>query len=182
MIIIPPQQFTTMPWKNGGGVTHEIAKREKFGRLIWRFSVADVTSDGPFSRYEGLARILTVIEGGGLMLAAPDGWIEALAFDPVSFSGDTPITSTRLNGNVQDFNVIFDPQAVSAEVSMERGILQLEAQPEHLIQAVLLTGEARVNHQTVEAGSFLLLCDGHAKAESTAPMLRTILRTIGGAT
>ena len=178
MIVIPPQQFTKMPWKNGGGVTHEIIKREENGKLIWRFSVADVTSDGPFSKFEGLSRILTVIEGGGLMLATGQSWIEALPFEPVAFSGDAPITSTRLNGNVQDFNVIFDPAAVSASVSMERGILELEADPEYLIQAVLLTGDAMVQHKLAKAGSFLLLKSDSARVESTAPMLRVALRTI----
>ena len=177
MIVIPPQRFTTMPWKNGGGVTHEIVKRQDKGKLLWRFSVADVTSDGPFSKFEGLSRILTVIEGGGLMLSTPEGWIEALPFAPVAFSGEVSVNSMRLNGNVQDFNVVYDATRLAAEVSMERGILELEAQDDVLLQAVLLTGEAHMQHQPVAAGSFLLLRSQTARVESTAPMLRVSLRT-----
>ncbi|MBG1232657.1 HutD/Ves family protein [Aestuariivirga litoralis] len=179
MIVIPPRDFTTMPWKNGGGVTHEIIKREAAGKMLWRFSVADVTSDGPFSRFEGLDRILTVIEGAGLMLAAPQGWLQALPFEPVAFSGSWPITSTRLGGNVQDFNLIYDPAIIAANVSMERGILELEAQPASLFHAVLLTGAGVLqHHEPVVADSFILLEEGTCRIESNAPMLHATCRAI----
>jgi uncharacterized protein len=182
MWIIPANEFITMPWKNGGGVTHEIAKREASGKLLWRFSVADVTSDGPFSKFEGLSRILTVIEGAGLVLATPQGTLQALPLQPLVFSGDLSVTSSRLNGKVQDFNVIFDPAVLSAEVSMERGILELEATPASLAHAVLVTGDAKVRNQPVIADGFILLENGAARFESTAPMLHVTLRTIRGAT
>jgi environmental stress-induced protein Ves len=66
MKIIPPSAFVTMPWKNGGGITHEILKQEHGGKLLWRLSIAEVASDGPFSLFPGLSRILTVIEGARL--------------------------------------------------------------------------------------------------------------------
>jgi environmental stress-induced protein Ves len=116
------------------------------------------------------------------MLSTPTGWLEALPLQPVAFSGDVAVTSARLNGKVQDFNVIFDPAAVSAEVSMERGIVELEATPASLTHAVLVTGEAKVQSQPVIADSFILLEDGSARIESTAPMLHVTLRTIGVAT
>ena len=68
---ILPTAFTTAPWKNGGGVTHEIAKSEEDGAWLWRLSIAEVATDGPFSAFLGLSRILTVIEGEGLQLHLP---------------------------------------------------------------------------------------------------------------
>ena len=36
MRILTSDTFTTMPWKNGGGVTHEIARAEEAGRALER--------------------------------------------------------------------------------------------------------------------------------------------------
>ncbi|EGD04024.1 hypothetical protein B1M_13530, partial [Burkholderia sp. TJI49] len=45
------------PWKNGGGVTREIAAFPPGAALdafAWRVSVADVGAAGPFSRFDGI--------------------------------------------------------------------------------------------------------------------------------
>ena len=91
MLIKTPDTYTTMPWKNGGGITHEILKREDAGKLQWRLSIAEVASDGPFSIFAGLSRILTVFEGDGLTLHTPTDSLEALPLQPIAFSGDVPI-------------------------------------------------------------------------------------------
>ncbi|MEH0072431.1 HutD family protein [Pannonibacter sp. Pt2-lr] len=60
-----------MPWKNGGGITHELAVfpetagLEDFG---WRLSMAEVASDGPFSAFTGIHRTLALVDGAGIGL------------------------------------------------------------------------------------------------------------------
>jgi environmental stress-induced protein Ves len=116
MKILPPERFLTTPWKNGGGITHEIARLEAGGRMVWRLSVAEVGADGPFSRFDGLMRILTVIEGAGLSLVTPAGNLAALPCRPVRFPGDLPVDGRLIAGPVRDLNVIFDPGLVEARV------------------------------------------------------------------
>ena len=53
------QDYTSMPWKNGGGVTREVAKSSDNQGLIWRLSLADVIQEGTFSTFPKLSRILT---------------------------------------------------------------------------------------------------------------------------
>lgn len=118
--IVSPDQFRTTAWKNGGGVTHEIARAERDGRMIWRLSVAEVETDGPFSRFGGMMRILTVIEGAGLDLVTPQGTLVALPGVPVRFAGDLPVEGRRIAGPVRDLNVIFYPQAIAARVDLVR--------------------------------------------------------------
>ena len=65
--------LATNPWKNGGGVTREVLRHEEMGFMHWRISIADVASEGPFSAFPGLKRILTVIEGKGMWLERPKG-------------------------------------------------------------------------------------------------------------
>ncbi len=117
MRILPPQSFQTQPWKNGGGVTHEIARADREGRLLWRLSIAEVASDGPFSAFPGLTRILTVIGGAGLWLDTPEGRLSALPGAPLRFSGDLPVMGRRIDGPVRDFNLIWDASALTAEVT-----------------------------------------------------------------
>ena len=110
-----------MPWKNGGGITHEIARADDADGLVWRLSIAEVASDGPFSAFTGLSRILTVIEGAGLYLHHATGTLPALPLRPIAFSGDLPITSQMIDGRIRDFNVIFNAAKVQAAVTVFKG-------------------------------------------------------------
>jgi uncharacterized protein len=121
MRVIRPDAFVTMPWKNGGGITHEIAREMEGERILWRLSMAEVASDGPFSSFPGLTRILTVIRGAGLVLRTPEGVITAEPMHPVRFSGDLPVECTRIAGDVTDLNVIFDGARIDARVTRLAG-------------------------------------------------------------
>jgi uncharacterized protein len=120
--IVTPAQFVTSRWKNGGGVTHEIAKAEHHGQWLWRLSLAEVGSDGPFSHFPGLARILTVIDGAGMVLETPGGDLAAHPLQPVAFSGETPVVGRLVNGAIRDLNVIYDPILIRAEVQLWQGV------------------------------------------------------------
>ena len=103
------------PWKNGGGTTREIALSPT-GTPFWRLSIADVAVDGRFSSFPGLSRILTVIEGDGMVLRAPDKTLNARHLDPVAFSGDDVIVGELTQGPIQDLNLIYDAGCWQAQV------------------------------------------------------------------
>lgn len=69
--MIPYDTLVAAPWANGGGITREIAALRGAGGILWRISLADVDAEGPFSVFAGLRRILTVIEGAGMVLEDP---------------------------------------------------------------------------------------------------------------
>lgn len=164
--ILTPDDFTTSPWKNGGGVTHEIAREGAGegpgGAWRWRLSIAEVASDGPFSRFEGMARILTVIAGAGLILQMPERAIEALPLQPVAFSGDTPLTSRMISGPIRDFNVIYDPVRVDASVEVLRGPCRRGVGAGQ-VGVLCLAGRVVVVGQVLAQGGFAL---GFATASS----------------
>ncbi|GGF75419.1 HutD/Ves family protein [Mameliella alba] len=125
--IVTPDDFKTTAWKNGGGVTHEIL-RDEGEPWRWRISIAEVSTDGPFSAFEGQTRILTVIEGGGLDLHAPGGGVlRARPFRPLTFSGDAPVDSHMVNGPVRNLNLIYDPRYVKASVEVIDGPATIES-------------------------------------------------------
>ncbi|RKQ57030.1 hypothetical protein C8E02_2487 [Vogesella indigofera] len=99
------------PWKNGGGITRQLLIRPAAANLddfALRVSVADVDSDGPFSRFDGIDRSLTLLEGGGLQLQRDGAPLATLQADSplLHFAGEWPISSLRLAGKVRDFNIM----------------------------------------------------------------------------
>ena len=69
--VLSPADSRRMPWKNGGGLTHEIAVHPSGAGMAafeWRVSVAEVAQDGPFSRFPGVDRTLVLLAGNGVRL------------------------------------------------------------------------------------------------------------------
>ena len=111
-------ELVEVPWKNGGGVTREIAARRRGDALVWRLSMADVASDGPFSRFDGLSRILIVIAGNGMELTGPAISLQADYGVPVRFDGGLAIASRLKAGPLRDLNLMFDPVVCTGDATV----------------------------------------------------------------
>ena len=121
MKIIHAYDLPEVTWKNGGGVTREIAVAHEGEQVLWRLSLADITADGPFSLFGGLTRVLTVVEGAGMTLKTPHNYLRAEVHKPVSFDGATKIYSTLNNGSVRALNLMFDPLKCWGQVTAIQG-------------------------------------------------------------
>lgn len=121
MRIIRQSELVETPWKNGGGITRDIATETHAGTLLWRLSMADVSIDGPFSNFVGLTRVLTVIRGEGLILRGPDGDFRADHAVPVVFDGGAPIVAELTKGPLRDFNLMYDTARCDADADVVRG-------------------------------------------------------------
>lgn len=111
MKILRASDHRQMPWKNGGGVTTEIAVAPPLasvGDFDWRISMATVAADGPFSRFDGIDRTLTVLSGEGLDLAIESAPLVRLspASKPYPFPGDATASAKLIARPVTDFNVM----------------------------------------------------------------------------
>lgn len=98
--------FKEMPWKNGGGVTKELFRLSHGDSFLFRLSCARVESDGPFSLFPGIDRILLLLKGAGFELHFKDKKVTLKDFSPISFSGEEPIDCRLINGSSIDFNVM----------------------------------------------------------------------------
>jgi environmental stress-induced protein Ves len=119
MRILRASDHRQMPWKDGGGVTTQIAispPGATVGDFNWRVSMAKVPNSGPFSSFVSIDRVLAVLEGE--MRLAIDG-AEAHLMDPSSpaftFPGDVP-TSAEVIHEVTDLNVMVRRGRFSASV------------------------------------------------------------------
>lgn len=100
-----------MPWKNGGGVTVEIAvfpADASVDNFDWRISTATVASDGPFSVFTGIDRTLSVLEGDGIILSVEGRDDQELKGEtpPFSFPADSPTSAKLLGSAITDLNVM----------------------------------------------------------------------------
>lgn len=100
-----------MPWRNGGGVTAEVAIGPAGATIEdfdWRVSMAHIEVDGPFSSFPGKDRTLMIVRGDGLRLSIADGVPAELTrdSDPFLFPGDVAARAALLGGAVTDLNVM----------------------------------------------------------------------------
>lgn len=166
MKLLEASDYRVMPWKNGGGTTTElfvaVAATDRFD---WRVSIATVTSDGPFSRFEGYDRHILCIEGEGFDLrGGPDGEIAVLPdLQPRRFSGDWDVFGCLRSGACRDFNLITRRDMYQSSLTSHRlsGALRL-ADPEAWTLVYILDGSAETGGAKLAAGASLLLEPGDA--------------------
>lgn len=99
-----------MPWRNGGGVTRELARHPRDGDFAWRLSVAEVASDGPFSEFPGVDRILVLLSGAGMDLELLDeGEVVRLRppYGEHRFAGEMSIRARLVDGPTTDLNLMW---------------------------------------------------------------------------
>ncbi len=122
--VLGPDDFRSMPWRNGLGTTVEMAREDdEDGAMLWRVSAADVVEAGAFSLFPGVDRILTLIGGPGFDLDfAEHGRVAPVEpFRPVHFSGDWTTQALVVRGPSRDLNVMTARGKASATVHVHRG-------------------------------------------------------------
>ncbi|CAB3767750.1 HutD/Ves family protein [Paraburkholderia humisilvae] len=125
-MLIRGADLLATPWKNGGGVTREIAAYPHgagFDAFVWRVSLADVEQAGPFSRFAGIDRTLVLIAGAGMLLDEAQGRTHALKqpFDIARFAGETVIDARLVDGATRDFNLMVRRGAATGRLDVWRG-------------------------------------------------------------
>lgn len=111
MRVLRASEYRSMPWKNGGGVTTEIAVSPAGAGLEdfdWRVSMARVEGSGPFSQFAGIDRTLAVLEGEGIVLdiAGRQPFPVTRLTAPLSFPADVPTAAALIGGPITDLNVM----------------------------------------------------------------------------
>ncbi|MEU1328775.1 HutD family protein [Streptomyces sp. NPDC005865] len=117
--------FRSVPWKNGGGTTREVASGvlrgtpaqrtptdpapasgEPVDAFDWRVSVADVAAEGAFSSFPGVDRVITVVEGAGMVLTVDGMERKVGPLGPFAFPGDAATDCRPAAGPVRNANVM----------------------------------------------------------------------------
>lgn len=125
--LIEAADAVRLPWRNGRGVTRQLALWPPDARFAaldfeWRVSAAGVVEDGAFSDFPGYDRVLVVTAGEGLVLDHGDarGRARLRPLEPYAFSGDLATWAALVGGPVEDFGVMTRRGAWRAEVQVLR--------------------------------------------------------------
>jgi uncharacterized protein len=117
--LLDPARYVRTPWKNGGGITVDIALDDDTGGDVWRFSRTPITVAGPFSDYTGFDRMQVLVAGSGLVLQTPAGEIDVRRpLRPVRFAGETRIVSRLESGPVEVVNLMGDRSRVGIDLAV----------------------------------------------------------------
>jgi environmental stress-induced protein Ves len=171
MEIIRFAELRSEPWRNGGGVTRELASHPKAasaqdGAWDWRVSIADLTKAGDFSAFPGMERVLTVVDGELLLLTVDGAEHPLEKYRPFKFSGEAAAHGALPTGDIRNLNVItragsFKGFTSIIELSKKRAHPVFEGQ-----LAVLLQGQATVSAGALGADE---VADGEADAAPAEP-------------
>ncbi|MGF6443931.1 HutD/Ves family protein [Paraburkholderia youngii] len=131
--LIRGAELVAAPWKNGGGVTREVAAfpspvggQAAGADFVWRVSVADVAQAGPFSRFDGVDRTLVLLSGAGMLLdelgdaGVMSTHVLRQPLDVARFSGETRIDARLVAGATRDFNLMVRRDVAQGELDVWR--------------------------------------------------------------
>ena len=166
MHILRATDRTSTPWKNGGGLTWEVAAWPPGASLDdfeWRASIAEVSSGGPFSVFSDIDRVLTVLAGPGLELnfegRAPIRLDAASA--PFAFAGDACCDAVLIGGAVRDFNMMARRGQWSVQVHRRQGPMTLHTRTD--LTLILACSPIRIDAVDLDPDDVVLV-EGTAEA------------------
>lgn len=185
--------YTSMPWRNGKGVTLEIARvPAPPAEFDWRLSLASLDNDGPFSSYPTYQRVVVLVEGAGFTLDFADGSSQRLAEPGAAavFQGDAEVACRLHDGPCRDLSLmvrapgtvlavqLLDPTqrfSLPAAVGAQRAVFGLAGQSELVRND--LTGPADNAVTLLATGDCILLeeTDGEAALAPTGAGSRALL-------
>lgn len=117
--LLPAAGRARVPWKNGGGVTQTVAAFPGDAgpdAFMWRVSIAEVRTAGPFSAFPATDRHLSVLEGTLLLNVSEQPSTLSPASAGLAFPGDVAASGTPIDGPVLDLNVMTRRGQFRAEV------------------------------------------------------------------
>jgi environmental stress-induced protein Ves len=158
MEIIRYAELKAQPWRNGGGVTRELASHSgtapagdvtlQDGAWDWRVSIAEVSKAGDFSSFPGMDRVLTVIDGELLLLNVDGAEHPLEKYRPFRFSGDADSSGALPTGDLRALFVVTRNGAFKGYTS----IIELSKKRAHPVfegqLGILLQGQATASPGT----------------------------------
>jgi environmental stress-induced protein Ves len=163
MKLIPYDSLIPTPWKNGGGITRELAcypVGASMNDFIWRVSIADVSASGPFSSFPGVDRVITLLDGDGMQLHFGHGTQHTLTDKllPYAFRGEDKVDAQLTGSPSRDFNLMTRRNVALGKVEIRHtaGVI------DHRLSALLLfcaRGQWQISSakHTLQQGDTLLI-------------------------
>lgn len=167
MKLLTPADYVEFPWKNGRGVTTDIAALYRPGatsrdwtEMLWRFGRTPIPESGPYSDLTGFERLQVLIAGDGFKIHTEDGTVHrdlSRAYVPVRYDGGLKLTGRLNAGPVETVNLLYRRDAFDGDLHAPAPGTELKLEAgTHLIHAP--DGEAKIGID----GTAHTLADRHA--------------------
>lgn len=146
MKILKSSDYKKMKWKNGLGVSYEIAACADF-----RISSAEVSVDSDFSLYPEHNRFLMVLSGKGVDLKNLETnkiHQSCDCFEIVHFHGNLPLRGILIDGPVRDLNIFYKNNASVEKMNLTKNY-NLKIHAKRDVFLFLAKGELQVANDVV---------------------------------
>ncbi len=163
-----------MPWRNGGGVTHELIRRPDADEFDWRLSVAEVDTDGPFSTFDGHDRILVLLSGAAMDLRFVESGDVVELRPPLGghrFAGEASVDAALPSGPTTDLNLMWRRERLDATVRRFEAPFDLAPQRSATLLAFVVSGEPIVEDGTVLSPGDVVECGDILHVDGTGTLL-----------
>ncbi|WP_051369026.1 HutD/Ves family protein [Psychromonas arctica] len=165
--ILLPQQYKSMPWKNGLGTTLEIERYDDKNGLCFRISQASVVEDGIFSDFSHLQRTLVLLSGQGITLehshqqqdhSASDVHELTRPLDMAHFDGGDKTLATLHDGGIEDLNIMVRKTDTTAKVTvMKLGrTLVISGSNQRLFSAYYANSDCNLHLKTSNGNAYVV--------------------------
>ncbi len=165
MEIISLSDVPEKPWKNGGGVSWEIAADEE-SPPAWRISVASIDRSGPFSDYAGYDRTIVAIDGDPVDLDVNGRAVSLAQGEPFAFRGEARVTCS-VQGSARDFNVMTRRDELSHDVEIVSNPQRFILDDDELAFVFILRGEVTVGELHCKTADTVYVEDGEDRINVT---------------
>lgn len=126
MKLLTPADYVAFPWKNGRGVTTDIAALYRPGAtsrdwsdILWRFGRTPIPESGPYSDLSGFERLQVLISGEGFKIHTEDGAVHrdlSRRYAPVRYDGGTKLAGRLNGGPVETANLLYRRDAFTGDL------------------------------------------------------------------
>ena len=183
MNIIPFADLKAVPWKNGLGITREIAVEPKGATMddfVWRVSIADVDTASPFSRFPGVDRTIVLLEGDGFTMTLDGEGVHPLttACRPFAFAGEAAVEVTLAGGATRDFNLMVRRNAALGAIDVVHGPATVSVGGD-VVLLYLAQGDATAEGEPLRTGDSMLGAGRMMLAEGATALLVRVTPAAG---
>lgn len=163
--VIRASDYREQPWKNGGGLTREIAvafSDDESTSVLWRVSLATIDRDGPFSEYRGYDRTIVALDADTAELDVDGTLIVLERGRPHEFRGEAHV-ACRLRGSAtRDLNAMTLRDAFVHDVEIVTSAQRFVLDDDEIAFVYAIDGAATVENTPCEAGDTIWLQEAEA--------------------
>jgi uncharacterized protein len=162
---IHAHDYREQPWKNGGGLTREIAvafSDDKTESVLWRVSLATIDRDGPFSEFRGYDRTIVALDADPVELDV-DGKVFVLEpGQPREFRGEARVACRLRGGATRDLNAMTLRDAFVHDVEIVTSSQRFVLDDDEIAFVYAIDGEAAVENMPCSAGDTIWVQEADA--------------------